>query len=94
MKIFDGTFWFIVFVFISLWVIAVANSQTYQGDLGPKLAKFNVPYGRLVREYYACPLNATLIDECKGEQFGVTDNKAYQDARNAAKKLFELEDPQ
>ena len=62
-------------------------------DFPAKLAAFNRPYALFVREYIGCPQGALTPQECAPIR-GKLNRKLFNESREAAKKLYDLREPQ
>jgi hypothetical protein len=60
-------------------------------DFARNLVAFNKPYAVFARRYAGCPDDAKDLSVCV-PGMGRLDQKLYEQSREAAKKLFDLED--
>jgi hypothetical protein len=84
--------WVIVLWFLLIMSIGMARCQALQTiptELDAHLIAFDKPYGVFVRAYLGCHADASHIEECRIGT-GTIDRKAWKNAREAAKRLFDL----
>ena len=79
--------------FILTLILTATCPADLNDDFSAKLVAFNRPYALFVREYIGCPDRALTPQECAPIR-GKLNRRLFEQSREAAKKLFDLREPQ